>query len=169
MSRRTPYWDQGDVSLYATETLESRWALRRESTVADALEEWWEAARRSLLAGRAAHPTPVPPTTEVTRLTVSRDQYVQVYAAVYAVLIGGTGFYARACGEAEWWHDCHGHVVMTRELWLDIVPGEVTPTNRSAVTTRGGSYCLSPLVLNQPLVSQASTSEGMLVARRCSR
>eukprot|EP00966_Prymnesium_polylepis_P083841 1941497-Prymnesium_polylepis.1 len=110
VGRDTPYWQQGDTSLYSTVALQDRMALRRAPQVANALEQWWQAARRSLLH-----------TTRDDILAIDREQYVALYARIHQALVGGTGFGARACGEAEWRHDSHGRPSMSRELFLDAV------------------------------------------------
>ena len=106
---RAPYWQQGDIALYSTDALQVRMALRRVRQVAEALESWWQAARRSLLH------------TRDDTLAIDREQYVSLYARIYHALVGGTGFSARACAEAEWRHDSHGRPSMSRELFLDAV------------------------------------------------
>jgi len=104
------YWRQGDVSLYSSDVLGLRMALRHAPQVGEALEAWWIVARTSL-GGDAAGVGTVP--------TISREQYLSAYSRIYQVLIGGTGFHARACGEAEWRYDSRGLPSLTREMWLD--------------------------------------------------
>ena len=52
----TPYWMQGDESMYSVEALQHRFSLRNCPTVLKALQIWWEAALRSIRSqGSAAN------------------------------------------------------------------------------------------------------------------
>ena len=47
----TPYWMQGDESMYSVEALQHRFALRNSPVVLQGLQVWWEAALRSVRSG----------------------------------------------------------------------------------------------------------------------
>ena len=103
------YWRQGDASLNTAEALRERFALRKEASVVSVLQDFWEAALRSIQSGG-----------ETSAYMLSFEGYSLLLRRVYRVLLEEwDAADADSCIADDWKNDARGNDEMSREQFMD--------------------------------------------------
>jgi hypothetical protein len=102
----TPLWQQGDTSLYTTDKMEARYALRHHRLVIAELQRWWLTILRSR------------PKRSVDG--IEHDEYIELSKLIFKALIPAyNADDATASAEEDWIADCKGAPFLSRGLFLD--------------------------------------------------
>lgn len=101
-------WQQGDVSLYTPEQLNSRMRLRRDRRVAAALQMWWETAQRDYDDGSPEAGT------------ITFEGYARMHLRLYRVVLKSfSPDDATRCIHLDWQADTKGKGTLTRVAFYD--------------------------------------------------
>ena len=104
-------WQQGDRSMYTSENLKRRMALRRHALVTASLQLFWEAALRSVQSGG-----------DTTAGALHRVGYETMMNRIYRALMQEWDpIDAATCIEEDWERDSRGRDHLTREMFFDSI------------------------------------------------
>ena len=124
-------WRQGDASLYTAENLRHRRLLRHDPTVVAALQNFWEAALRSVQSDGDA-----------TVSTLHKHGYAMMMDRVFRALMQTfDGDDAAQSIEADWAKDTRGAEAMSRVAFLDVCASAPLPPRARRAPTPLPSVC----------------------------
>ena len=105
------FWRQGDTSMYTTDALRQRQALRKHPQVREVLQRFWHTAVVSLQLGKDA-------VSEIPCLPY--EGYAAMMQSIYHTLLqAGDAEEADESILQDWLRDSQGHETITRELMMD--------------------------------------------------